>query len=809
MESSKPRKDMDDIQRWKDSSRILAERNVSLVSENEELTRQLAELKIAEERRRVSEDQLKDSEARLRQVIDAIPSLSWCNLPDGPNEFLSKSWHEYTGLSPEEAQGWGWQSTFHSEDLPPLMTKWQELLISGDPGEIEARIRRHDGNYRWFLVKVAPHRNEAGTILRWYGTSTDINDRKQAEQALRDSERDIRLIVDTIPGLVCTLKANWEVETVNRPLREYFGKTLDELKDWEFIGVVHPDDLERVVAETHRSVQNGQPYEVEHRCRRHDGVFRWFQVRCNPLRGADGQIVRWYLLLTDIEDRKVAEEALRASERNLSLAINSMPVLVWSARPDGSVKFFSKSWLEYTGLAPEDALGWGWTSAFHPEDLPGLSNYWRSITASGEPGEYEARLCRWDGQYRWFLLRANPLRDESGQVIAWYGSNTDIEDRKLAEEALRERELNLRQITETIPEMLWSASPDGSIDYCNGRLLEFTGFTPDEVRGRGWIRLLHPDDVAHAVEAWTHCVRTGDPYRVEVRTIHALDNTYRLCVTRALPLFDSEGCIVKWHGTVVDMHDWKVAQEELRNTQAELAKVMRVMTMGQLTASIAHEVNQPLSGIITNANTCLRMLSVDPPNIEGARETALRTIRDGNRASDVITRLRSLFGKKPIANEPIDLNEAAREVIALQMEELQRNGVMVRHEFQKNLPMVRGDRVQIQQVILNLVRNASDAMKDLTDRPRLMLVKTERGEEDDIRLAVEDRGPGFDPGAATRLFEPFYTTKSDGMGIGLSLSRSIVEAHQGRMWAAANREYGASFTFSIPCISVPQVASDE
>ena len=376
------------------------------------------------------------------------------------------------------------------------------------------------------------------------GSKEEIDDRKLAQEAPRASELNFRLIVDTIPGLVCTLKANWEVETVNQPLREYFGKTLEELKDWEFIGVVHPDDLERVVAETRHSVETGLPYEVEHRCRRHDGVYRWFQVRCNPLKNDAGQILRWYLLLTDIEDRKRAEEALQASERNLNLAINSMPVLVWSARPDGSVEFFSQTWLEYTGLTPEDALGWGWTNAFHPEDLPGLSTYWQSIAAIGEPGEYEARLRRWDGQYRWFLLRANPLRGESGQIVAWYGSNTDIEDRKLAEEALRERELNLLQITETIPEMLWSSAPDGSIDYCNGRLLEFSGFTPDEVKGGGWIKLIHPEDVEQAVKAWTHSVSTGDPYRVEVRTVHASDHTYRWCVTRALPLLDSEGRIV-------------------------------------------------------------------------------------------------------------------------------------------------------------------------------------------------------------------------------------------------------------------------
>ncbi len=219
-------------------------------------------------------------------------------------------------------------------------------------------------------------------------------------------------------------------------------------------------------------------------------------------------------------------------------------------------------------------------------------------------------------------------------------------------------------------------------------------------------------------------------------------------------------------------------------------------------------MNQPLSCIITNANICLRMLSTNPPNIEGARDTALRTIRDGNRASDVITRLRSFFTRNQIVNEVLDLNEAAREIIGLQMDELQRNRVIVRHEFEENLPLVRGDRVQIQQVILNLIRNASDAMKDLTNRPRLMLVMTECGNEEDVRLAVKDVGAGFDSGAAGHLFEPFYTTKADGMGIGLSLSRSIVEAHQGRIWAEPNDGPGATFALSIPAVKSERSAVD-
>jgi signal transduction histidine kinase len=217
-----------------------------------------------------------------------------------------------------------------------------------------------------------------------------------------------------------------------------------------------------------------------------------------------------------------------------------------------------------------------------------------------------------------------------------------------------------------------------------------------------------------------------------------------------------------------------------------------------LTASIAHEVNQPLSGIITNASTCLRMLDTIPPDVVGARETARRTIRDGNRASDVITRLRSLFSKKDFTLEPLDLNEAAREVIALSLSELQRNRVVVQSEFADDLPSITGDRVQLQQVLLNLLRNASDAMADVDDRPRQLLIRTESDGRDYVRVTVRDAGIGIEPQGMDKLFEAFYTTKTGGMGIGLSVSRAIVERHRGRLWAEPNDGPGATFAFSIP-----------
>jgi signal transduction histidine kinase len=236
----------------------------------------------------------------------------------------------------------------------------------------------------------------------------------------------------------------------------------------------------------------------------------------------------------------------------------------------------------------------------------------------------------------------------------------------------------------------------------------------------------------------------------------------------------------------------------LANARSELAKVARTTSLGVLTASIAHEINQPLSGIITNASTCFRMLSADEPNIEGARETARRTVRDGNRVSDVITRLRTLYAKKDISPEPMNLNDATEEVISLSLDELQRNRVVLRKELAPGLPLIHGDRIQLQQVILNLLRNASDAMSTIDDRPRELLIRSERDADDHVRLTVKDAGVGFDPQDEGKLFEAFYTTKDDGMGIGLSVSRSIVEAHHGRLWAFANDGPGSTFVVAIP-----------
>ena len=494
---------------------------------------------------------------------------------------------------------------------------------------------------------------------------------------------------------------------------------------------------------------------------------------------------------------KKAEGALRTSERELGFIVNAMPSLLASARPDGYADFFNQRWIDYTGLSAAQLEGWGWANQLHPDDAEGLLKIWRSSLASGVPLEAEARMRRFDGAYRWLLFRANALRDESGNIVKWYGTNTDIDDRKRAEDQLRRSEAFLaegQRLSSTGSFSFRVATDEVTYSEEMCRILELKPpVSLEMIRSR-----IHPEDLPVFTENLER-VRRGDPSDIgnDLRLLLPDGSVKRIQIVAHCNRDDSGQ--LEYIGTAQDVTQRRLSEEALSKARAEFAHVARVASLGMLTASIAHEVNQPLSGIITNAETCLLMLDSDPPNVEVARKTVQRALRDGNRASEVIKRLRALFSKKEVTAGSVDLNEATREVIALSLSELQRNQVFLRTDFDNDLPLIMGDRVQLQQVILNLLRNASDAMSAVQDRPKHLLIRTEREECDRVRLTVQDVGVGFDSDAMDKLFQAFYTTKNDGMGMGLSISRSIIESHHGRLWATRNDGPGATFCFSLPC----------
>jgi PAS domain S-box-containing protein len=395
--------------------------------------------------RKRAEDAARASEFNLKLIIDTIPTLAWSARIDGSAEFLNQHYLDYVGLSTEQAADWGWTRAIHTDDLNGLTAMWQRIRASGQPGEVEARMRRFDGAYRWFLFRANPLRDESGKIVKWYGINLDIQDRKLGEDALRARESSWRQIVDNIPGLVATTGGMGEVEFLNRQTLDYFGKSSEDLKNWALIGAVHPDDLPRVIEARIESIETGQIYDVEHRCRGSDGVYRWFQVRGVPVRNEQGAITAWYLLLTDIDDRKRAEEALQSSERNLRLMINAIPSLIHVLRPDGSVLYVNQAVLDYTGLILEDVLKNDYRDrVFHPEDVERLREDRRTALTRAISFENEQRVLDKDGRYRWFLIRYNPLLDEQGRVDRWYVAAFDIEDRKRTEDLRLEERFNER-----------------------------------------------------------------------------------------------------------------------------------------------------------------------------------------------------------------------------------------------------------------------------------------------------------------------------------------------------------------------------
>jgi PAS domain S-box-containing protein len=653
----------------------------------------------------------------------------------------------------------------------------------GNPEESDRALRANDSGAR----QIGAESSGQGAIRYELETLVDA----------RPSQAWLRKIIDTIPTQAHCNLPDGTNEFSNKRWQEYTGLSSEESSGWGWQTAYHPEDLPRVMEKWRALLAAGEAGEIEARLRRHDGVFRWFLFRSEPLRDETGKIVRWYGANVDIEDRKQADEALRASERTLNLIINTIPMLAWSTDPTGSVEFLNKRWLEFTGLSAEQASGFGWSVAIHPDDTKGLLDYWQAALASGTNVDVEARMRRFDGQYRWFLFRASPLHDESGKIVKWYGTNVDIEDRKRADEELRRSEAFLAEGQRLSRTGTFAWRPDAMKSIWSEELYRIHEMEPGTPISIDIAQIgVHPDDIPLVNEIAARGVETGSDYEHTHRIVMP-DGRIKFLHVMARATRDLEGRL-EYIGAVQDVTQRMLSEEALTKSRSEIAHIARVMSLGILTASIAHEINQPLAGIITNAETCLQMLEDNPPDIEGARETALRSIRDGNRASDVVARLRSLFKRKESVAESIDLNDAAREVIALSSGELRRSRVVLQMDLADDLPPVNGDRVQLQQVIINLLRNAIDAMREIEDRPRQLQVQTEKDAGGNVRLAMQDAGVGFAPGAADRLFESFYSTKNDGMGIGLAISRSIIEAHHGQIWATSNHGPGSTFAFSLP-----------
>jgi PAS domain S-box-containing protein len=906
-------------------------------------------------------------ETKLSRVVDALPGLVWTARPDGGCDFISQRWCEFTGLGVEHAMGWGWEMAVHPDDRPRLIEQFRTILAAGQPAELEGRLRRFDGEFRLFSFRVAPVTDGAGRLIKWCGVNTDIEDRRRAEDTARAHELRFRMVVDGLPAIVTIMNADGEAVYASRHALDYFGATLEDLKPVELCGNVHPDEREAALEAWSQTVAMERPFDREVRLSGADGVYRWLHVRGFPLPAPGGDIPLWYFLMTDVDEKKRTEALLAAEKELLELVTRGRPLpevlealcrRVEAITGDGfcSILLVDPGGANFlVGAGPRLPAGYN-------EAIQGkaIDRHYGPCSLAAVVGDQviasdvntDARWAHsaWPGlalshglQACWStpMLSANagllgvlalywrephsPTEPECDLIKRFTHLASLIIDRSLGDAALRASEARKAAILKSALDCIITLDHLGAITEFNPAAERTFGYRQDEVIGRPLDKVILPREpqerrgrglilaaatMAHLIGkrveliaaradggefpaelALTRTMSDGTPFfcahlrditerkkaedelrrngaqlahgqalsqtgsfswKLDTDEITFSEELYRIfgfdrdvpvtleqiasrvdpddraflaskirgarqadeasdyeirlrmpdgrvkhVQTVSRPMQDPEGRL-EVIGAVRDVTERKQSEETLSKLRTELAHVTRVASLGALTASIAHEVNQPLSGILTNASTCLRMLAADPPNVDGARSTAQRTIRDGNRASAVIQRLRALFARRQPEADWFDLNDAAREVLALSSSELQSRRVVLQTDFANNLPAVRGDRVQLQQVTLNLVLNAADAMTGVVDRPRDLLVGTSTDPDGGVRFWVRDAGVGFDPQHAAQLFDTFYTTKADGMGIGLSISRSVIESHGGRLWAAPNDGPGTTFSFWLP-----------
>ncbi|HEY2529246.1 MAG TPA: PAS domain-containing protein [Xanthobacteraceae bacterium] len=487
----------------------------------------------------------------------------------------------------------------------------------------------------------------------------------------------------------------------------------------------------------------------------------------------------------------------------LQATLNVIPAYTWYAASTGGLTFVNKRTADYLGLPKDHPLRSGldvgahWDGhipLLHPDDREETRKVWSTCLRTGEAGEVSFRVRNAQGGYRWFLSRAEPLRASDGTLVLWVGVNLDIEELKCAEQSLRESESQHREIIDTVPSMLWSAAPDGVPTHVNKTILDYSGMRFEDFLNLGWKVFIHPDDFEKTAKAFYHAIQTGESYRI-IHRLRRADGQYRWHDARGEPLRDKEQRIIHWYGLAVDIDEAKRAEDELRATQAQLARASQAATVAELSASIAHEINQPLAGIVASAETCRRWLSGDNPNLPRARAAIERIIRDGNAAADIIRRIRALFRQAAPAKTSLRINEVIDEIRRLTQGELNRRGVSVDLDLTQTLPPVLADRIQIQQVLTNLIRNGAEAMEDANNGSKRLLIRSEC-KDGYIVIEVCDHGPGLTN--PEKVFEPFYSTKQNGMGIGLAISRSIVQAHGGTLRVRANQPQGTVFSLSLP-----------
>jgi PAS domain S-box-containing protein len=750
------------------------------------------------------------AEAKFHQIADNIQEIFW--MVDATTKqaiYVNPAFEQITGRTCASLQGdpLSYHEIIHQDDRVRVLSRLDEALRTGEFAE-EFRITRPDGTIRWVGAQGFPIRDAQGNIYRLAGVVQDITERKRADEALRRSEAEARtraeelaVILDAVPGMTIIAQdpachrvtgSRAAYDMLRLPYGANISKSAPEgERPTNYRAFTDGRELSPGELPLQRAVATGQEVRgFEMILVFDDGSSHDFLGNAAPLLDQKGGVRGGVGVFVDITDRKRTEEALRQSEERFRLAAQAgkMFAYEWDAASDVIVRSAESAHILGIDEAAQ-VTGRQIFTKVHADDRERLSAAVAELSPEKPHLQVSYRMLRPDGTVIWVERNSRAHFDEHGRMLRIVGMVTDITDRKRAEESLQLFRMLIDQTNDAIevidPETLHF------IDI-NGRACLDLGYTREELLSMGVNDIgpkVHESMYARVADELRnsgstileslHRRKDGSmfPVEVSIQQVH-LDRSYLVSVAR-------------------DITERKQAEQALQEAQAELARMIRIATMGELTASIAHEINQPLAAIVTNGSASLRWLAMQPPNLKQARKAVTSAIQEANRASEVITRIRALLSKRSAQMAPLDVNEVIREVLALVGNELIRGGVTAQTKPAADVPTVLGDRVQLQQVVLNLILNGIDAMSTIADRPRELLIQS-AGHAEGVLIQVQDSGTGLDPAQADRIFEPFFTTKPQGTGMGLSISRSIVEAHGGRLWATPGSSHGAVFQLILP-----------
>ncbi len=833
------------VQIRKDGSRVVVASRWSL--QRDERHTPVAMLVINNDitKRKRAEEAARRSERELRDVVNAVPAFVWSMLPDGALDFVNERWLEFTGLSLQHALGWNWEAAVHPDDRSKAVAEWRAVLKNGRSSEGEMRVRRADGEYRWWFFRNVPLLDETGNISKWYGTGIDIDDRKRAESLLAGEKRILEMVAkeDSLTEILDSLCRLVE-EQADGVLASMLLLDGDRLRHGgaPSLPKAYADAINGIVigplaGSCGTAAYRGEPVIVEDIAT--DPL--WADYRdlalphslracwSTPVFSSQGKVIATFAMYfresrrptrsnQEIIDQithlagiaiqqKLAQEKLQRSEAYLAEAAKLTHTGSWAWDPrTQKVLHCSEEMFRIFGLDPRENLPTreNFRRRIHPEDRDWVKNRFEKSLHERVDGFAEYRVLLPDGTVRHVNASGHPVLDEDGELVEFVGTAVDVTERKRAELERR----RLASLVEQATDLMAIADLSGGTPiYLNKAGLKMVGFDSwEEAKTRRGIHYIFPEDRQFVNDVlWPTVLETGS-WSGEMRFRHFKTGDPIPLLYSAFRIDDPEtGQPVNVGNVCSDITDRKRAEEKLRaseqrllDAQMELARVTRVTTLGELTASIAHEVNQPLAAVVANAEACLSWLNRKTPDLDAACRSVEYIINDGNRASEVIRRIRALAKKTSIEKEPLDANDVIREVIVLVQRELASHQVSLLMELAPALPKVLGDRIQLQQVVINLVMNGVEAMQSITDRPRELVIRSRQDEQQRVLVSVTDCGVGVSAENADRLFNAFFTTKSSGMGMGLSICRSIMEAHGGRLWTTVNIPHGATFQFTLP-----------